>query len=102
MAWSNQTLATIVLWAITIYLAVERKLFWITLIPAVFMSAVIIAYILVAPEGFNMNVVFGQLAGVCISFILFIWFLFWKKSAKIFLHSDVSEKALESGTESID
>jgi carbon starvation protein CstA len=43
MAWSNQTLATIVLWGIAIYPASERKPYWITLIPSVFMSAVAIA-----------------------------------------------------------
>ena len=36
-AWSNQTLAMIVLWAITVYLMQEKKFFWITLIPAIFM-----------------------------------------------------------------
>lgn len=79
MAWSNQTLATIVLWTITIYLATERKLFWVTLIPAVFMSAVVLAYILVAPEGFKIATGYGQIAGVCISFILLIWFLLWEQ-----------------------
>lgn len=53
-AWVNQSLATIVLWTITAYLIKERKLFWVTLIPAAFMSAVVISYILVAPEGFSL------------------------------------------------
>ena len=80
MAWSNQTLATIVLWAITIYLTTERKLFWITLIPAVFMSAVVTAYILVAPEGFAINTFYGQIAGVFVAVLLMIWFLAWKRN----------------------
>ena len=80
MAWSNQTLATIVLWAITIYLTTERKLFWITLIPAVFMSAVVTAYILVAPEGFATNTFYGQIAGVFVAVLLMIWFLAWKRN----------------------
>ncbi|HRX31881.1 MAG TPA: carbon starvation protein A, partial [Tenuifilaceae bacterium] len=54
MAWSNQTLATIVLWAITVYLAKEKKPYWITLIPAIFMTAVVSTYILIAPEGFRL------------------------------------------------
>ena len=82
MAWSNQTLAFIVLWAITIYLATEHKLFWITLIPAVFMSAVVFAYILVAPEGFGINTFYGQIAGVIIAILLLVWFLIWKKQVK--------------------
>ncbi len=82
MAWSNQTLATIVLWAITIYLASEHKLFWITLIPAVFMSAVVVAYLLVAPEGFGINTFYGQVSGIAIAIALMIWFLLSKNSAR--------------------
>jgi carbon starvation protein CstA len=82
MAWSNQTLATIVLWAITIYLATERKLYWITLIPAVFMSAVVSAYLLVAPEGFEINTFYGQIAGMTIATGLMTWFLIWNNSMK--------------------
>jgi len=82
MAWSNQTLATIVLWAITIYLATELKFYWITLVPAVFMSAVVSAYLLVAPEGFGINTFYGQISGVCIAGVLLIWFLVWNNSAK--------------------
>ena len=82
MAWSNQTLATIVLWAITIYLATERKLYWITLIPAVFMSAVVSAYLLVAPEGFEINTFYGQIAGVIIATGLMTWFLIWNNTVK--------------------
>lgn len=82
MAWSNQTLATIVLWAITIYLASERKQYWITLVPAVFMSAVVTSYLLVAPEGFGINTFYGQISGICIAGVLLIWFFFWNNSAK--------------------
>jgi carbon starvation protein CstA len=82
MAWSNQTLATIVLWTITIYLASERKPYWITLVPAVFMSAVVSAYILVAPEGFGINTLYGQISGICVAGVLMVWFLLWNNSAK--------------------
>jgi len=92
MAWSNQTLATIVLWAITIYLAAERKLYWITLIPAVFMSAVVSSYILVAPEGFGINALYGQISGVCIAAVLMAWFLLWNSSAKGLAVVDLREK----------
>lgn len=45
----------IVLWTITVYLAQERKFYWITLIPAVFMTAVTTTYLLFAPEGFSLS-----------------------------------------------
>jgi carbon starvation protein CstA len=91
MAWSNQTLATIVLWAITIYLATERKLYWITLIPAIFMSAVVSAYLLVAPEGFGINTFYGQVSGVCIAVVLMVWFLLWNNSSKQVAVADLNE-----------
>ena len=53
-AWSNQTLATIVLWTITVYLASERKPYWFVLLPAVFMTEVVTSYILLAPEGLSL------------------------------------------------
>ncbi|NMC41385.1 MAG: carbon starvation protein A [Bacteroidales bacterium] len=53
-AWSNQTLAMIVLWAVTAYLVKSSKIFYVTLVPALFMTAVSVTYILFAPEGFSL------------------------------------------------
>lgn len=53
-AWSNQTLAMIVLWAAAMYLAIKKQFHWIATVPATFMTAVSITYILVAPEGFKL------------------------------------------------
>lgn len=50
--WSNQTLATIALWAAVRYLANRGKNFWIALVPAMFMTVVVTSYIIVTPEGF--------------------------------------------------
>ena len=44
--WSNQTLSVFTLWAITIYLIKQKKCFWVTLIPAIFMTAVSLSFIL--------------------------------------------------------
>jgi carbon starvation protein CstA len=49
-AWSNQTLATIGLWAASAYLAKTAKNFWITLVPATFMTVVITSYFFTAGE----------------------------------------------------
>lgn len=55
-AWCNQVLAVVSLWAVTVYLARENKPYVVTLIPALFMTAVTATYIMYAPEGFNMAV----------------------------------------------
>ena len=51
-AWCNQTLATFTLWAATIYLARNRRFYWISLIPATFMTFICLCYLLVTPECF--------------------------------------------------
>ena len=54
--WSNQTLATIMLWTATTYLVKEKggQWFLVTFIPAVFMTAVCITFILVDKIGFGL------------------------------------------------
>ena len=54
-AFSNQTMATIVLWASAMYLVHEGKSHWIASLPAVFMTAVCSTYILMAPEGLGLS-----------------------------------------------
>ena len=52
-AWCNQVLAVFTLWTLTVYLAREKRLYIITLVPALFMTAVTVTYIFFAPEGFG-------------------------------------------------
>ena len=77
-AWCNQTLAVFTLWALTVYLVTEKKLYVVTLIPALFMSFVCTTYILVAPEGLALDVTISQIIGGVFSLFLFIVFLVWK------------------------
>jgi carbon starvation protein CstA len=49
-AWSNQTLATIGLWAASAYLAKTGKAYWLTLLPAAFMTVVVTSYFFTANE----------------------------------------------------
>lgn len=81
-AWSNQTLATIVLWAISVFLIRENKFFWITLIPSVFMTAVTSTYLLIAPEGFQLSGEIGYPVGsgiALIALLFFYYFTEWKE-----------------------
>ena len=74
-AWSNQTLAMVVLWTITVYLAQQRKFYLITLIPALFMTAVTSTYLLFAPEGFSLSKEISYPAGAIITLASLVWFL---------------------------
>ncbi len=78
-AWSNQTLAMIVLWAITVYLMQERKLFWVTLIPAIFMTAVTTTYLFFAPEGFSLSKEISYTVGIILSVLSAISFFIYKE-----------------------
>ena len=71
-AWCNQTLSVFTFWALTVYLYNEKRNYWITLLPALFMTAVCSAYIMVAPEGFGLPLYIGYITAaiVCISFLL--------------------------------
>lgn len=69
-AWCNQTLSVFTLWAITIYLMRNHRTWWVTYLPAIFMTVVCTSYILVAPEGFSMDYLWGILIGVAFSLML--------------------------------
>jgi carbon starvation protein CstA len=79
-AWSNQTLAMVVLWAITVYLTQEKKQYRVTLVPAVFMTAVTSTYLLLAPEGFSLPIGISWLMGIVISIISLVAFFVYKRN----------------------
>lgn len=82
-AWSNQTLAMIVLWATAAYLIVNEKFHWIATIPATFMTAVSVTYILQAPEGFKLSTSISYPVGIIVAILAFITFLFKFKDNKL-------------------
>ncbi len=81
-AWANQTLATVVLWTITVYLFQNRKAYRITLLPAMFMTAVVTSYIMLAPEGFTLSKTISYSIGFFVSMISFALFLLYSKKRK--------------------
>ncbi len=77
-AWCNQALSVFTLWAITVYLTLHRKNFFVTLLPAMFMTCVCTSYILVAPEGFGINYAVGVSVGVIAALAAGAVFYIWK------------------------
>lgn len=76
-AWSNQTLAFMTLWAVSVWLARKGRCFWITLLPAMFMTVVCSSYILVAPEGFQLPLCVGIVSGLVFMCLLTALFGYW-------------------------
>lgn len=78
-AWSNQTLSVFTLWAITVFLVGVRKNYWITLLPALFMTCVCSTYLCIAPEGFGLSSSLAYGIGIGCVVIAVIWFVVWKR-----------------------
>ncbi|MEF9991673.1 MAG: carbon starvation CstA 5TM domain-containing protein [Peptostreptococcaceae bacterium] len=89
-AWSNQTLAMIFLWSATVYLVKNKANYFMTLIPATFMSAVCVAYILQAPEGFKLDAMLSNSVGIVSAIILFIVFMMKKGQ----INTEIEEKKI--------
>lgn len=78
-AWANQTLSVFTLWAITAFLVRERRgcCYLLTLLPALFMTAVCTSYICVAPEGLGLGTAaVGPVALVAVV-VAALWFGVW-------------------------
>ena len=78
--WSNQTLAVFMLWAITVYLVQQRKLYVISFIPALFMTAVSATFLFVSPQGFGNFIPreVGYPLGIATLVVALVWFYWWK------------------------
>ncbi len=75
--WSNQTLSVFSLWTITVYLVRKRKFFWITLLPAIFMTTVCSVFILVSPDALQLPPVITPWASAAIAIISSALFAAW-------------------------
>ena len=53
--WSNQALASVVLWTIVVYLYRERSNYWVALIPAIFMTYICSSFVFVSPQFVGMG-----------------------------------------------
>ena len=81
-AWSNQTLATLTLWTVTVYLAGERKCYWLTLLPSLFMTMVASTYVAVAPEMFGLSANIGYITGAACTIAVWAIFAQWQMKIK--------------------
>lgn len=77
--WANQTLAVFTLWALTVYLARKSKPYIITLVPAMFMTAVCSSFILVYKNSFALGDVAGYITAVVVFVLSGLLFAVWHK-----------------------
>ena len=85
-SWSNQTLAMISLWVATAYLLKtheNKTVSLLTALPATFMSAVSLTYILMASEGFRLGAGIAYPAGIVFAMALFAAYLVLSKKRRL-------------------
>ena len=76
-AWFNQTLAVFTLWTITVYLVQRKKPFYVSLIPALFMTTVCSTFLFVSPQAMHLDVNIGYPLGAICLVIALVWFFAW-------------------------
>lgn len=75
VGWSNQVVATVMLWTGAMYLLKNHKFHWICSVPALFMTAVVSSYIFYAPEGFGLEYSTSMILGSIIWIVVATWFV---------------------------
>ena len=73
--WANQTLAAVTLWTGAVFLARHRSRWWLAALPATFMTAVTVTYIMVEKVGLGLSLRLGNVLGLGTALVALIWFL---------------------------
>jgi carbon starvation protein CstA len=85
--WANQTLATFALWAVTVYMVRAHKPYWLTLIPAFFMTTVCTTFFCISKTTIGLPKNVSYAIGFAGLLVAIVWFFSWlhkyKKSVKI-------------------
>ncbi len=82
-AWLNQLLSVFTLWMVTAYLVREGRNFYVSLLPALFMTAVTSCYVVVASECFALDMIYGYVvSGFCVVVALARFIIWYKKVKK--------------------
>ena len=75
--WLNQALSVFTLWTLTVFLVREKKPFWITLIPALFMTTVCSTFLFVSKQAFGLPGTIGYPLGIASLLVACVWFILW-------------------------
>ena len=79
-SWSNQTLAVFTLWTVTVYLLKSNKQWILTLIPALFMTAVCSTYLFISPDVFGLSHELSYTIGVVLTLLSLVLFIMYYRS----------------------
>ena len=80
--WSNQTLSVFTLWTITVYLARQKKPFIFTLIPALLMTVVCTAFLLMSGQALDLGTTVTYAGSGIVLGIALVSFFIWYNQQK--------------------
>lgn len=81
--WANQTLAMVALWVISVFLYRKSKNYWISLIPAIFMTVISVSFFCVSKTSLHLDSEVGNVAGIVLAaMITAVFFVTNKKKQK--------------------
>lgn len=81
-SWANQATAAIALWIATMYLFIKGKNYFVSLVPALFITYMVFVYILNAKIGFSLDLQLSFYVGIVLTVILTIMFFIKAKNNK--------------------
>lgn len=74
--WANQTFAMFSLWTVSVYLKKKNRCYWISLLPAIFMTTVCATYILQDKNSFSLDMKVAKIIALIITaFVSVLFFL---------------------------
>jgi carbon starvation protein CstA len=82
--FSNQALSVFTLWTITVYLVRQKKNFWITLIPALFMTTVCSTFVFISKQMAHLPESVGYPLGIACLVVACVWFAVWYRKETFF------------------
>jgi carbon starvation protein CstA len=80
--WWNQALSVFTLWTLTVYLVRNKKNFWITLIPALFMTTVCTTFFFISKQMLGLPETVAYPLGIACLVVACVWFAVWYKKEK--------------------
>jgi carbon starvation protein CstA len=75
-AWMNQALSVAALWAATIFLAQTKKNYFITMLPAMFMTYIVSDYMFSSPQMIGLQPLIGTVAAATLTLLLTGYFIY--------------------------
>ena len=78
VAWGTQVMAAITLWMCTVYLRQEHKCYWMTLLPAMFMTMVVTDFFFTSPTILGLDYRLSLVLASCITLLALLRFAYKK------------------------